>query len=523
MATVIPQDPGALHSVTESHGTFTESNNAGEITADKVIENLGYHPELQRNRSTAHVTFMAFILAANPYGLATTLNYPLTGGGPVNIIWGWLLVALLVVCVAASLGEITSVYPTAGGVYYQTAMLTPPNYRSVASWICGWLYVVGNMSITLSVNFGTASFFAACLNVFESEPGVGIFPSKPYQIFLLFAAITLLCNMISSLGNRWLPWIDAAAVFWTFAGVFAITISILVVAKEGRHSASYVFGHFENDSGWPDVWSFCIGLMHAGYATSSTGMILSMCEEVRQPTTQVPNAMVATACINTFAGLLFLIPLVFVLPDIPTLLATSAGQPTPAIIKSAVGSSGGSLALLLPLVMLGIICGVGCTTASSRCTWAIARDGALPGSKWWSQIDTRLKIPLNAMMLLMVLELLLGLLYFGSNTAFSAFSGVGVICLTCSYATPVAISLMTNRKHLQKAKFGLGRLGYVCNVLTMGWSILAVPLFCMPSPLPVTAASVNYAPVVFIAATVISVGWYFAWGRHHYTGPPASG
>lgn len=58
---------------------------------------------------------MAFVLGANPYGLATTLNYPLIGGGPANVIWGWLLVALIVVCVAASLGEITSVYPTAGG------------------------------------------------------------------------------------------------------------------------------------------------------------------------------------------------------------------------------------------------------------------------------------------------------------------------------------------------------------------------------------------------------------------------
>lgn len=39
-----------------------------------------------------------------------------------------------------------------------------------------------------------------------------------------------------------------------------------------------------------------------------------MCEEVKQPTTQVPKAMVATVIINTIAGLLFLIPLVFVLP-----------------------------------------------------------------------------------------------------------------------------------------------------------------------------------------------------------------
>ena len=84
-------------------------------TADQLLENLGYRPELLRNRSTLQVAFMSFVLASIPYGLATTLIFLLVGGGPVNIIWGWVAVSLITVCVAASLGEITSVYPTAGG------------------------------------------------------------------------------------------------------------------------------------------------------------------------------------------------------------------------------------------------------------------------------------------------------------------------------------------------------------------------------------------------------------------------
>jgi amino acid permease len=85
--------------------------------ADDALANLGYKPELSRNRSTLQVAFMSFVLASVPYGLATTLYYPLVGGGPVAIIWGWLAVCICVICVAASLGEITSVYPTAGGKF----------------------------------------------------------------------------------------------------------------------------------------------------------------------------------------------------------------------------------------------------------------------------------------------------------------------------------------------------------------------------------------------------------------------
>lgn len=93
--------------------------------------------------------------------------------------------------------------------------------------------------------------------------------------------------------------------------------------------------------------------------------------------------MVATVIINTFAGLLILIPLVFALPDPTSLLRRSSNQPVPTIIKDAVGSPGGAFALLIPLTVLGLLCGIGCTTATSRTVWAFARDGAIPGSKYW--------------------------------------------------------------------------------------------------------------------------------------------
>ncbi|KAK1242436.1 hypothetical protein MKX07_000422 [Trichoderma sp. CBMAI-0711] len=509
-------DPAVVDSKLESHQRLDNV----EDSADHLLETLGYTPELSRNRSTAQVAFMSFVLASIPYGLATTLYYPLVGGGPVDIIWGWVLVSLIIVCVAASLGEITSVYPTAGGVYYQAFMLASPKWRRIASWITGWLFVVGNITITLAVNFGSTLFFVSCINVFEKEPGVGIFAGETWQVFLIFLALTLFCNAVSALGNKWLPWLDTAAVFWTFAGVIAILISVLVIAKNGRHEAKWVFGHFESFSGWPSGWSFCVGLLHAAYATSSTGMIISMCEEVKDPATQVPKAMVVTIFFNTIAGLLFLIPLVFVLPDLGMLAALASGQPVPPIIKSAVGSSGGAIGLLIPIMVLAVICGIGCTTAASRCTWAFARDGAIPGSKWWIKVNKTLDVPLNAMMLSMAVQIILGVIYFGSTAAFNAFSGVGVICLTAAYATPVAISLLSGRKQVRKGKFYLGQLGAFCNVITVAWSLLALPLFCMPTIIPVTAQTVNYAPVVFVAATVISGIWYWAWGNKNYAGPP---
>ncbi|KAK2601980.1 hypothetical protein QQS21_004493 [Conoideocrella luteorostrata] len=511
--------PRVVDNKVDHHLRMSHDNDS----ADQVLENLGYKPELARNRSTFQVAFMSFVLASIPYGLATTLVYPILGGGPVDIIWGWVAVSAIILCVAASLGEITSVYPTAGGVYYQAFMLASPAWRRIASWVCGWAYLVGNITITLAVNFGTALFFVACVNVFGKDEANPVLEGAPYQVFLIFLGITLLCNAVSALGNKWLPWLDTAAIFWTFAGVIAIMVCVLAIAANGRHDAAWVFTHFENNSGWPDGWSFMVGLLHAGYATSSTGMIISMCEEVQHPATQVPKAMVATIVINTIAGLLFLVPLCFVLPDLGMLAKLVSAQPVPTILKSAVGNAGGAFGLLIPLMVLAIMCGIGCTTASSRCAWAFARDGAVPGSKIWMKVNHSLDVPLNAMMLCMVVEALLGLIYFGSSAAFSAFSGVGVISLTASYACPIAINLLNGRKAVKNAKFSLGKFGYATNIIAIAWSALALPLFCMPSAIPVTLTTVNYAPVVFVFATAVSGIWYWVWGHKNYAGPPVHG
>jgi amino acid transporter len=262
-----------------------------------------------------------------------------------------------------------------------------------------------------------------------------------------------------------------------------------------------------------------------------------MCEEVRHPATQVPKAMVGTVILNTICGLVFLIPLVFVLPDQAMLAGLLSGQPTPVIIKEAIGSSGGAIGLLFPLMVLALFCGIGCTTASSRAIYAFARDGGIPGYKMWRVVNTKFDVPVNAMMLSMAVQLALGLIYFGAAAAFNAFSGVGVICLTLSYAAPILCSVLGGRKQVVEGQFYLGPLGLFCNVVAIGksitytllfmlltitvaWSALATPLFCMPTYLPVTPVSMNYASVVLAAVIVISTIWYFVWGKANYEGPP---
>ena len=81
----------------------------------------------------------------------------LSRGSCIDFRFRWILVSALTQALALSLAEICSKYPTSAGAYYWCYRLAPPRYKLIFSWIDGWLNLVGNWTITLSVTFGIPS------------------------------------------------------------------------------------------------------------------------------------------------------------------------------------------------------------------------------------------------------------------------------------------------------------------------------------------------------------------------------
>lgn len=272
----------------------------------------------------------------------------------------------------------------------------------------------------------------------------------------------------------------------------------------------------------PSGWAFFVGLLQAAYTLTGYGMVAAMCEEVQNPHREVPKAIVLSVVAAGVTGLVYLIPILFVLPNVKTLLSVASGQPIGLIFKTATGSAGGGFGLLFLILGILMFAGIGALTAASRCTYAFARDGAIPGFRLWRKVNTRLDVPVWAVILSTVVDCLLGLIYFGSTAAFNSFTGVATICLSTSYGVPIFINVLRRRQAVRESSFSLGRFGYAINILTVCWIVLAVALFCMPVSLPVTAESMNYASVVFAGFAAISVTWYVVYARKHFTGPPVS-
>lgn len=332
----------------------------------------------------------------------------------------------------------------------------------------------------------------------------------------------LICTAINVFGSRHLDLLNKICIYWTGASVIIIMVTLLAMADD-RHTASYVFTHYDaSASGWPSGWAFFVGLLQASYTLTGYGMVASMCEEVQNPEREVPRAMVLSVAAAGITGVLYLVPILFVLPKVTLLLAVANGQPIGLLFKTVTGSAAGGFGLLFLILGILLFAGVGALTAASRCTYAFARDGAIPGSRLWSKVHktSSYELPLPGLLLSTSVCCALGLIYFGSSAAFTSFTGVATICLSCSYALPIVISMLRGRKLVKNSPFSLGRFGFAINMVTACWIPLAIVLFCMPVSLPVKADAMNYASVVFAGFTAVSAGWYAIRGRKAFGGPP---
>lgn len=96
----------------------------------------------------------------------------------------------------------------------------------------GWTWLIGNWTITLSVNFGFASLIAATVALYHPD-----WTPEPWQLLLIFYAICLLTFVIVAYGNKLLPMVDTICAAFTAISILVTLICLSAKASAGRHSA----------------------------------------------------------------------------------------------------------------------------------------------------------------------------------------------------------------------------------------------------------------------------------------------
>lgn len=105
----------SLHVTRQYRPPFTMSTL--RETDDVLQGHLGHTPELKRKFSSLSMLGLAFAILNSWTALSASLSLALPSGGPTSVIWGLVTAGVCNLCLAASLAEFLSAWPTAGGQY----------------------------------------------------------------------------------------------------------------------------------------------------------------------------------------------------------------------------------------------------------------------------------------------------------------------------------------------------------------------------------------------------------------------
>jgi choline transport protein len=152
----------------------------------------------------------------------------------------------------------------------------------------------------------------------------------------------------------------------------------------------------------------------------------------------------------------------------------------------------------------------------------LTHPAGLPFSGWISAVHPTLHVPVNSLVLTSVIAILLALLNIGSAAAFDAIIALNTVAIMLTYALSIACVLHRRLSGpLPPARFSLGGWGVPLNVAAVTYAAWAFFWAMWPATYPVTLDTLNWAPVIFGAVSLLSVGMYVLQGRTVYEGPAA--
>ncbi|CAF0739159.1 unnamed protein product [Rotaria sordida] len=454
------------------------------------LQSLGYKQELTRAFTRLTNYGMSLSVISVTSGLSSLFSYGMITGGPVVMIWGWLIVCFFTLFIVFGMAEICSAYPTSGGLYYWTGILVPQRHKALVSWFTGWFNLIGQFTITTAIDFSLAMLIASVISLslnFQWSP-------ERYHIILIYLIIIISHGICNSLGIRFLSWLIYISTWWQLLAPIIVSLALLIGAKSGHQSIKFVFTEFKNETGWTNkIYVILMGLLPAHYVLTGYNASAHITEETKQADKASPWGMINAILVSIIIGWIFLIAFFFGIHDYETTIRTSTGFP---IIQILLDNFNNELTLFFMCLLL-IACwfsGLASVTTNSRMIYAFSRDNAMPGSCWWHIIHPRLSCPLNAVWLSCFIAFLLALPYLGNTTTFVVITSLSTVCLYISYILPIVCKLLYPNAFL-RGPFHLGIFSKFINIIALLWVCLIIVLFVLPPIYPITAVTMNYASV----------------------------
>jgi amino acid permease (GABA permease) len=479
---------------------------------------LGYAQELRRRMGGFSNFAVSFTIISVLSGCLTLYYFGMQYGGPVDLVWGWIIVGVMTTIVGLGMAEIASAYPTAGGLYYWSAKLSKNN-PGAWSWFTGWFNLLGQVAITAGIDYGFATFFTIFLNLTTG------YPNSPGYVLCIYAAILFVHGVLNTFGVRIVAFLSDVSAWWHVLGVLTIAIVLFFVPSH-HASASFIFTKFENQStlGVP-IYVFMLGLLMAQYTFTGYDASAHMSEETHNADLAAPRGIVTSIVVSLVAGWILILAITSVIPTNPHTYATVSGQGyAPVTIWTNALSRLGAELLLLIAVVAQAFCGMASVTANSRMLFAFSRDGAVPGHRYWHRINPRTRTPTNSIWFCVVFAFILAIPSMWSSVAYAAVTSIATIGLYIAYVLPTLLRRMQGNTW-QGGRWSLGRWSPLVGWAGIIWVAFIAVLFMLPEVEFSTISwhNFNYAPIAVGVVLLFSGGYWLLSARKWFTGPKVQG
>jgi amino acid transporter len=229
-------------------------------------------------------------------------------------------------------------------------------------------------------------------------------------------------------------------------------------------------------------------------------------------------------------GWLVLLAITFAATNVDAINKAAAGGEfvSVAILDQALSSAWLKVVLVISTVGQ-LFCGAACLTSASRMCYAFSRDGAIPGSRLWSRVNTK-RVPVNAVIFMAIWAAIITIpAYFpnknGVPVAFYAVVSIAVIGLYIAYVIPIYLRWRMGDA-FQAGPWNLGRKYRWMNPFAVIWVAIITVIFILPTTpagVPWNDSfdwnAVNYAPLV-TGGVILAVGiWWLVSAKRTFTGP----
>lgn len=288
-------------------------------------------------------------------------------GGPAGAVYGFIIAWSSTLSVYTVISELASMAPISGGQYYWVFMMAPPRWKTICSYVVGWLTTLAWIATVATETLFAGTIIQGILVI--DYP----YEAKLWQGTLLTWAVILGCVFINVVIPNWLPRFEAFILVLHLVGFVAI-LTTLWAMTPSIGSAESVWLTSMNEGGWPTQGlSYCVGFLGNVATFVGADASVHLAEEVENAAKNIPRAILAAMLINGAVGMAMMVTILYCLGDPESVLSTKTGFPFIQIFYNSVGNVAGVTVMAAVVCALTWACSMGITTTASRMTWSFAR------------------------------------------------------------------------------------------------------------------------------------------------------